>query len=135
MRSILRFVCLAAACELLLASTAAAQYGYAWGRNDKGQLGDGTTTFRPTPVPVTNLTGVVALAAGEFHSLALKDDGTVWAWGDNSLGELGDGTTMNRLSPVQVNGITDVIAISCTGPHSLALTRTGVVWAWGYNVV
>src|SRR5207244_3867957 len=70
----------------------------AWGLNDSGQIGDGTTTPRLTPVQVRGLggvgflSGVVAIAAGNTSSLALKSDGTVVAWGDNSTGSLGDGT-------------------------------------------
>lgn len=70
--------------------------------NDFGQLGDGTTTDRYTPVQVQGLSGVVAVAAGSDHSLALKSDGTLWAWGYNGYGQLGDGTTTNRYSPVKV---------------------------------
>jgi alpha-tubulin suppressor-like RCC1 family protein len=68
-----------------------------------GQLGDGTTTPRYTPVQVTNLTNVIAVAGGDSHSLALKSDGTVWAWGYNYYGQLGDGTNINRSTPVQGN--------------------------------
>src|SRR5205823_835287 len=75
---------------------------WAWGANDQGQLGDGTTTNRTTPVQVTGLTGVTAIAAGGWHTLALKSDGTIWGWGGNWAGQLGDGTTINRASPVQV---------------------------------
>jgi alpha-tubulin suppressor-like RCC1 family protein len=53
-------------------------------------------------VQVPGLSGVTALAAGAYHTLALKQDGTGWAWGRNDLGQLGDGTTTHRLSPVQV---------------------------------
>ena len=52
---------------------------YAWGSNEYGQLGDGTTISRLTPVQVSGLTGVTAIAAGYWYSLALKSDGTVWA--------------------------------------------------------
>src|SRR5262249_61858267 len=69
---------------------------YAWGRNDHGQVGDGSTTNRTTPVPVGGLSGVVALGAGESHSFAIKADGTVMAWGWNYMGKLGDGTTTER---------------------------------------
>jgi alpha-tubulin suppressor-like RCC1 family protein len=55
---------------------------WAWGANDAGQLGDGTTTSRITPAPVTGLTNVTAIAATNRRSFALKDDGTVWVWGD-----------------------------------------------------
>ena len=87
----------------------------------------------PSPVPVPGLTGVVAMAAGGDHSLALKSDGTVWAWGDNYYGQLGDGTTTNQPSPVQVPGLTGVIAVAAGYSHSLAVKNDGTVWAWGYN--
>lgn len=73
------------------------------------------------------------LAGSGYHSMALKDDGTVWAWGDNTWGELGDGTTEEHLTPVQVSGLTDVISLSAGLRYSLALKRDGTVWAWGRN--
>ena len=113
---------------------------WTWGSNAFGQLGDGTTTNRSTPVQVSSLTGVVAIAAGaansteEGHSLALKADGTVWAWGRNSSGELGNGTTTDRTTPVQVTGLTGVVAIAGGYGHSLALKSDGTVWAWGTDL-
>jgi alpha-tubulin suppressor-like RCC1 family protein len=110
---------------------------WACGGNSRGELGDGTTTDRRTPVQVSGLRGVVAAAAGGLdtssHSLAVTSDGTVWAWGDNSYGELGDGTTTDHLSPVQVPSLTGVASVA-TGAHfSLALKSDGTVWAWGDN--
>ena len=64
---------------------------WAWGDNFSGQLGDGTTEDRSTPVQVSGLSGVIGIAGGAGHSLALKSDGTVWAWGYNLYGRLGDG--------------------------------------------
>ena len=78
---------------------------WAWGRNNYGQLGDGTTTDSDTPVQAggsSPLSGIIAIAAGESHTLALKNDGTVWAWGRNYYGQLGDGTTTDSDTPVQV---------------------------------
>ena len=108
---------------------------WAWGWNGLGQLGDGTeNNQRATPVQVSGITGVTAVAGGQAHSVALKNDGTVWAWGDNEYGQLGDGTTTNRLTPVQVSGLTDVTAVSVGGGcHSIALKNDGTVWAWGQN--
>jgi alpha-tubulin suppressor-like RCC1 family protein len=76
-----------------------------WGNNYNGQLGDGTTTQRLTPVQVSGLTGVTALVAAGSHTLVLKNDRTVWGWGFNGSGQLGDGTTTNRSTPVQVIGL------------------------------
>jgi alpha-tubulin suppressor-like RCC1 family protein len=106
---------------------------WAWGRNDYGQLGDGTTTNKSSLVQVSGLSQVTRIAAGDYHSLALKEDGSVWAWGRNSEGQLGDGTTTNKSSPVQVSGLSQVTRIAAGYYHSLALKEDGSVWAWGNN--
>ncbi len=72
----------------------------------------------------------VVLAAGSYHTVALKTDGTVWAWGLNSNGQLGDGTTTSALTPVQVTGLSGVSAIAAGGSHTVALKTDGTVWAW-----
>ena len=74
-----------------------------------------------------------AVAAGAYHTLALKSNGTVWSWGFNNAGQLGDGTTTLRTAPVQVSTITDAVAVAGGLHHSLALRRDGTVWAWGAN--
>ncbi|MCL2818317.1 MAG: hypothetical protein FWD41_01095, partial [Actinomycetia bacterium] len=76
-----------------------------------------------------------ALAAGDYHSLALAADGTVWAWGFNANGQLGDGTTDERTNPTRVTALDgkDIIAVAAGGYHSLALAADGTVWTWGYN--
>ena len=104
----------------------------AWGANDHGQLGDGSTITRTAPVSVPGLTGVTDLAAGMGHSLALKGDGTVWAWGHNHFGQLGDNSTTDRLSPVQVTGLTGVTKIGARGYYSYAVKADGSVYAWGF---
>ncbi len=115
----------------------------AWGWNAIGQLGDGTTTSRVSPVAVTRsgvLNGktVVAIAAGQYYSLALCSDGTVAGWGANGFGQLGNGTTADSPVPVLVNAtgaLSDkkVIAISAGVSHSLALCSDGTIVAWGNN--
>lgn len=68
-----------------------------WGLNRNGQLGNGTTVDSPEPVQVLNLTGVVTLAGGCNHSLAIKGDGSLWAWGWNAVGQLGNATTIQAI--------------------------------------
>lgn len=108
---------------------------WAWGNGGFGMLGDGSVASHvvPSPVQVAGLTGVTAVAAGYFHSLALKNDGTVWAWGGNASGELGDGSTADRAAPAQVAGLTGIVAVAAGRAHSVALRNDGAVFAWGAN--
>jgi alpha-tubulin suppressor-like RCC1 family protein len=86
-----------------------------------------------TPVPVSGLTNVTAMAGGGLHSLALLSDGTVMAWGYNGYGQLGDGTFDTRTAPVPVSGLVDVTALAGGDFHNLALLLDGTLMAWGYN--
>ncbi|MCX5560445.1 hypothetical protein [Streptomyces sp. NBC_00038] len=118
---------------------------WTWGSNQYGQLGDGTSDPRTTPVQVGSLTDVTAIAGGDNHTLALRRDGTVWAWGRNNAGQLGDNSTTDRHSPVQVTCLVapeagcfdpvlaNVTAIAAGAEHSLALHAGGYVGAWGSN--
>lgn len=106
---------------------------WAWGNNQYGQLGDGTTTSRSIPVQVTGLVDAVAVACGLQHSMALKADGTVWAWGYNAFGQVGVPSTWFPSEPVQVTPLANITGIACGGNHSLALRNDGTVWAWGDN--
>jgi alpha-tubulin suppressor-like RCC1 family protein len=104
----------------------------AWGVNNLGQLGDGTTTNRATPVMVKGLTQVTAISAGGFSSLALLSDGMVMAWGSDRFGQLGNGTSGTISStPVQVENLSRVTAISAGRNHNLALLGNGTAMAWG----
>ncbi|MBN8458578.1 MAG: cadherin-like beta sandwich domain-containing protein [Verrucomicrobia bacterium] len=115
----------------------------AWGRNDYGQLGNGSASDSSVPVLVNQagvLSGntIMAIVAGGCHSLALCADGTVAAWGCNSHGELGDGGPKHSSVPVLVNqtGVLSgktVVAIVAGANHSLALCADGTVAAWGRN--
>jgi alpha-tubulin suppressor-like RCC1 family protein len=106
-----------------------------WGSDASGQLGDGGALVgQPTPLAVTGLTGVVAVAGGDGFSLALRTDGTLRSWGLDSWGQLGDGAALtNQAVPVSVVGLTNVVAIAAGESHSLALRADGTVWSWGYD--
>jgi alpha-tubulin suppressor-like RCC1 family protein len=73
------------------------------------------------------------VSGGEFHTVLVKPDGSVWAWGINSSGQLGDGTTTQKTVPTLVSGISDVVAVAAGGTFTLALKSDGTVWAWGAN--
>ena len=120
---------------------------YAWGRNDKGQLGDECLEQNSycyngyVPAPVTRygqpLSDVIAVAAGDKHSMALTSTGYVLAWGDNSSGQLGDFTITSRSRPQYVKYfwtlLQGVRAIAAGGSHSLAAHASGALFAWGNN--
>lgn len=102
---------------------------WAWGLNSSGQLGDGTTTNRLTPVQI--MSGVKSVVSSASYTLAIKEDGSLWAWGDNRYGQLGDGTTTARLLPVLVmSGVRNVVAGYC---HSLVIKEDGTLWGFGDN--
>lgn len=116
---------------------------FAWGYNFFGQLGPGPFDFtdRWTPVQVSGLADIVAIAAGGKRSLALRRDGVVFAWGDVS-NVSPDGQTASVSSvPIQVQGLADVVGIAAGGEAetgiqvdvSMALTWDGKLYTWGWN--
>ena len=122
---------------------------YAWGNNNSGQLGDGTTVPRNTPVKVNKPTypdmpadfTYVQVSAGGYHSLAIGSDGNAYAWGDNTYGQIGDGTTVKyQTTPVKVGKPVDAppdftyVQVSAGGSHSLAVGSDGNAYAWGNNI-
>lgn len=116
-----------------------------WGSNYEGQLGNGPMgasaesgrypKSSPTPVKVTGLSGVIQIAAGMQHAIALRSDGTVWAWGRRSNGEIGDGAPggLSAIGPVRVQGLEGIKQIAADGSHNLALRSDGHVMSWGLN--
>ena len=105
-----------------------------WGQNGFGELGNGG--FPPvslTPVTTIGLADVVSIAAGFFHTCAVRSDGTVWCWGDNSAGQIGNDATGNVpvFAPVQVPGITTAVSVAAGMRHTCALLASGGVRCWG----
>ena len=103
-----------------------------------GKLGDGSSEREPNlmsvnvPVQVQNLNQVIAISAGRYHSLALREDGSVWMWGRQNTLTSDFGSHI----PVQLwpSILRDITAISCSQIHSLALRSDGAVLAWGWNL-
>jgi len=104
-----------------------------WGDNGAGQLGDGTTIDRNTPVTVTGISTAAAVSAGALHSCALLANGTIQCWGINDSGQLGNGSTNASSVPVTVSGISTAIAVSTTWDHTCAALASGGVQCWGAN--
>ena len=103
---------------------------WAMGDNYYGELGDGTTTNRVSPVEIVS-SNVTAIAGGGAHSLFLRADGSLWAMGDDSYGELGDNSTNNVLAPEPIR--LNVTAIGAGVFHSLFVESGGSLWAMGLN--
>ena len=106
---------------------------WAWGNNWHGQLGDGTTDNRATPVQIEDDTNWASIAVGGGHTVAIKIDGSLWAWGYNWHGQLGDGTTENRAAPVQASSDTDWASVFAGDSYTMAIKTDGSLWAWGRN--
>jgi hypothetical protein len=118
---------------------------WAWGYNWGGQLGDGTTENRSSPVKIKSGTHFASVSAGYDHSLAIDDDGGLWAWGSNGRGQLGNGTSgwdENKNEPIKIKDGTRFLSITAGGAsmmsvipvgHSLAIDENGGLWAWGTN--
>ncbi len=109
---------------------------FVWGETVSGLRGVPEATPRTRVPPVTqvpSLTGIVQVATGARHSLALSRDGRVFAWGENGRGELGAGEAGATRGPGLVAGLDGVVAIAAGGSTSIALKGDGTVWAWGWN--
>ena len=109
---------------------------WAWGKNDSGQLGDGTAEDRTVPTQeVSNSTDWSSVSTGEKYTVALKSNGRVWAWGINEYGQLGDGTTDNKIIPTQeTTAGTQWLRVSAGFQHTVALKTDGTLWSWGRNI-
>jgi len=117
---------------------------FTWGTKESGQTGQGAgnpsipvTLLDFTPTAIT-LSGAavqfVGIAAGSNHTLAIRNNGTLYAWGLNDFGQLGDGgNTPIAFDPIQVGTDADWTVVSAGAAHSMAIKSDGSLWAWGAN--
>jgi alpha-tubulin suppressor-like RCC1 family protein len=101
---------------------------WAWGFNEYGQLGDGTTDWKSSPVQIGSLTNWSKIVCGYNNRYATKTDGTLWGWGDNYYGQLGEGFDQNitkTSSPIQIGSLTTWINIS-VGSINIYGTLSGI---------
>jgi alpha-tubulin suppressor-like RCC1 family protein len=108
---------------------------WCWGRNESGQLGDGSTLQRPNPVQVTGLASVVEISTGASHTCARTRDGSLWCWGGNGAGQLGNGKSGQlamESTPVRVAALgTNVVEVRTSLVATCARGSDGSIWCWG----
>jgi alpha-tubulin suppressor-like RCC1 family protein len=105
---------------------------WAWGQNLEGEVGQGNFTNRyGAPTRIGTESNWTQICAGVAHSLALKNDGSLWAWGLNGDGQLGDGTTNSRSVPTMIGTDRDWRIIAACDNTSFALKSNGTLWYWG----
>ncbi|MBU6375573.1 MAG: putative Ig domain-containing protein [Bdellovibrionales bacterium] len=105
-----------------------------WGDNSSGQLGDGSTLSRSSPITIDGSTSYRAVAAGLSHTCGITSSGTLKCWGSNTWGQIGDGgATTNRLLPSRVDPFTSYQAITAGSNHSCGISASGQLKCWGQN--
>jgi|GEM_PF-2505416 len=108
---------------------------WGWGRNDVGQLGIGSNipAIQNTPEQVETDNDWAYVSAGEFHTVAIRTDGTLWAWGSDSEGQSGLGGGGANTIPLQVGTYSDWASVAAGSDHTVAVKTDGSLWAWGRN--
>lgn len=106
---------------------------FSWGAGTNGQLGNTSVTSRSSPVQVGTTAIWSEIHSGDFHSIGVRNSGTLWSWGNNTYGELGTGNTTQRSSPTQVGTLGNWSKVATGNNHSLAIKTDGTLWSWGFN--
>ncbi len=106
---------------------------WSWGRNNNGQVGDGTYIDRNTPVQIGE-DEWIDVSAGYDHTVAIKKDGSLWGWGDNSFGQLGLGNEYYRVNtPTRIGNENNWVQVSAGYYFTIAKKSDGTLWAFGNN--
>jgi Regulator of chromosome condensation (RCC1) repeat len=104
---------------------------WCWGNNEKGNLGDGTTTDRAVPVQPRGVRGVSSFAVGESHVMAVLADGSVTWWGTTRSDRFRH--IVSRSTPTPVPRLRDAVQVGTRGAHACARVKDGSLWCWGEN--
>jgi len=105
-----------------------------WGRNGRGQVGDGTVDTPITqPHTVSGLTTAAALSLGTYHTCALLQNGSVQCWGQSDWGQIGAPGQAFSATPVTVAGIGSAVGLATGFMNTCAALADGTVWCWGHN--
>lgn len=108
-------------------------HAYCWGRNANGQVGDGTTDGRATPVPVGGGITFASVTGGGGTSCGLTPTGVAYCWGFNDAGQLGNGTTVDAATPQPVSGGHTFVSLEVGFNHTCGVTDLDEAWCWGLN--
>ena len=120
--------------QMFLGTAAGGPQLWAWGNNDRGQLGLGNITNYSSPKQIGALTTWSTASGGPGNFvLAVKTDGTLWSWGRNAAGQLGLGNTTDYSSPKQVGALTAWSKVFQTNGASASIKTDGTLWSWGQN--
>ncbi len=108
---------------------------WAWGANSSGQIGNGDVNnmIFNSPIRMGTDSNWRTISAGNYHTVAIKTDGTLWAWGLNTYGQVGDGTTTNKNIPTQIGTDNNWSRISAAWDNTIAIKTDGTLWTWGVN--
>jgi alpha-tubulin suppressor-like RCC1 family protein len=106
---------------------------WAWGYNNKGQLGNSSYQEVHEPIKISSISGWIQVDAGYYSNLALHSDGTIWSWGYNGYGQLGNGTYKDSSKIAKIGTDKDWSKIAVGKYHMLALKEDGTLWGWGKN--
>ncbi len=106
---------------------------YTWGRNNYGQLGDGTSVDKLSPIQVGTDHIWTSVSSGYDHAIAIKSDGSLYTWGYNNVGQLGNGTSVNTSLPIRIGTAADWLYTNADFHVSIGIKSNGFLYTWGCN--